>query len=102
MYMLSQYLLFISLNLYHTKVHVQHHEYIMIYIIFTIYYNSLWEVIILAVKKIMSRYSSTFCMKIHQGNVVLIIFVNIPVNAKYFLKSCYAWILKVKFMVLTN
>ena len=37
MYILFQRLLFISLNLYRTKVHIQHHEYIMIYIIFAIY-----------------------------------------------------------------
>ena len=37
MFMLFQRLLFISLNLYCTKVRIQHHEYIIIYIIFTIY-----------------------------------------------------------------
>ena len=37
MYMVFQHLLFIYLNLYHTKAHIQYHEYIIIYIIFTIY-----------------------------------------------------------------
>ena len=30
--MLFQHLLFIALNLHHTKVHEQHHEYIIIFI----------------------------------------------------------------------
>ena len=37
MYMLIEHLLFLSLNLYRTKVHIQNHEYIIIYIIFTVY-----------------------------------------------------------------
>ena len=41
MYMLFQHLLFISLNLYCTKIHIQYHEYIIIFIIFTIYYHFL-------------------------------------------------------------
>ena len=37
MYMLFKNLLFISLDLHYTKFQVQHHEYIIIYMIFTIY-----------------------------------------------------------------
>ena len=41
MYMLFQHLLFISLNLYCTKSHIQYHEYTITFIIFTIYYHFL-------------------------------------------------------------
>ena len=45
MYMLFQHLLFISLNLtnvtYRTIVHIQYHEYVIIYIILTIYHHFL-------------------------------------------------------------
>ena len=37
MNMLFQHLLFISLNIYHTKVYMQHREYIIIYNMFTVY-----------------------------------------------------------------
>ena len=37
MNVLFQHLLFVSLNLHHTKVHVQHYEYVITSIIFTIY-----------------------------------------------------------------
>ena len=52
MNMLFQHILFISLNLHHTKVQVQHHEYIitsMILQYITISYK--------AIKKLMSRYT---------------------------------------------
>ena len=38
---INQLLLLISLNLHHAKAHVHHHEYIIKYIIFTIYHRFL-------------------------------------------------------------
>ena len=37
MSMLFQHLLFISFNLHYTKAHVQHHQYIITSMIFTVY-----------------------------------------------------------------
>ena len=54
---LFQHLLFISLNLQHTKLHAQHQEYIMIYMIFTIHDYFLQDTMFWATKKLMSRYS---------------------------------------------
>ena len=65
MHMLFQHLLFISLNLYCTKVHIQYHEYIIIYIMFTIYHHLIKGIMYLAIKKLMLMYSGTLCMKIH-------------------------------------
>ena len=41
MNMLFQHLIFILLNLHHTKVHVQDHKYIIIYMMFTIHHHFL-------------------------------------------------------------
>ena len=41
MYMLFEHLLFISLNLYCKKVHKKYHEYVIIYITFTIWHHFL-------------------------------------------------------------
>ena len=38
---LFQHLLFISLNIHHTKVHGQHHKYIITFMIFKIYHHFL-------------------------------------------------------------
>ena len=54
--MLFQHVLFISLNLHHSKVHVQH-EYIIINVKLTIYHHFLQGTMFLTIKKLMSRYT---------------------------------------------
>ena len=70
MFMIFQHLLFISSNVYHTNAHMQHQEYIIIYLI-CIYLQHInmsykaQRTMFLVIKKLMSRYSDTLCMEIH-------------------------------------
>ena len=52
MNILFQHLLFISLNICHTKVHTQHHEYTI-----TLWYLQYITISYKAIKKLMSRYT---------------------------------------------
>ena len=97
MYMLFQHLLFISLNRYYTKVHIQYQEYIIISIILRKYHHFLMY---LAFKKLMSRYSGTLCLKIHLFKITkclaLYICSYITCISNNFLNTWCARILKVK------
>ena len=94
------HLSFISLNLYRTKVHIKYHEYIIIYIIFTMYHDFLQGTMYLAIKNLMPRYSGTLCMKIHLFKITkyfahyICPFV-ICISSNYLKTQC-ARILKVK------
>ena len=82
------------------KVHTKYHEYIIIYIIFTIYHDFLQGTMYLAIKNLMSRYSGTLCMKIHLFKItkyfahyICSFVICVPSN---YLKTQCARILKVK------